>query len=71
MTQPGVRWWPSQVKEIVAKRDECGRGEHIMKKLDLWHLLEREIVALSGGEMQRLVVSFTRSLRSMHMCDQI
>eukprot|EP01043_Picozoa_sp_COSAG02_P097015 COSAG02_NODE_33261_length_503_cov_0.608911_1_plen_57_part_10 len=40
-----------KVKDVLAQRDERGTGTQILKDLDLSHLMDREIGALSGGEM--------------------
>ena len=44
---------------MLAQRDERGTGKQILEDLDLTHLMDREIGALSGGEMQRLVIGTT------------
>mmetsp|Transcript_49237 Transcript_49237/g.110741 ORF Transcript_49237/g.110741 Transcript_49237/m.110741 type:complete len:669 (-) Transcript_49237:718-2724(-) len=46
-----------KVGECLAKRDERGCWEKTAKELDLTHLLDREITALSGGELQRFAIA--------------
>lgn len=47
------------VADIIADKDQCGRGHEILGKLDLLHLMDRDVLALSGGEMQRLSIACT------------
>jgi len=46
-----------KVGDLVAKADERGAGEQLMKTLDLLHLVDREVQELSGGELQRLAIT--------------
>ncbi|XP_057340028.1 protein Pixie [Microplitis mediator] len=41
------------VQQLLDKKDECGKQEEICKMLDLLHIRDRGIEALSGGELQR------------------
>ena len=47
----------SQVKgkvgEIIEKKDERKAADELVKILEIDHLLEREVMDLSGGELQR------------------
>eukprot|EP00931_Biecheleriopsis_adriatica_P036462 TRINITY_DN21002_c0_g3_i1.p1 TRINITY_DN21002_c0_g3~~TRINITY_DN21002_c0_g3_i1.p1 ORF type:complete len:694 (+),score=120.34 TRINITY_DN21002_c0_g3_i1:208-2082(+) len=46
-----------KVADIIAKADQRGKSKEIMEKMDLEHLVERDITDLSGGELQRLAIS--------------
>lgn len=41
------------VQQLLDKKDECDKQGEICRMLDLTHLLDRSIEALSGGELQR------------------
>ncbi|XP_074108307.1 ATP-binding cassette sub-family E member 1 pix [Cotesia typhae] len=41
------------VQQLLDKKDECGKQEEICEMLDLLHIRDRGIEALSGGELQR------------------
>ncbi|CAD6225750.1 GSCOCT00005706001.2-RA-CDS [Cotesia congregata] len=41
------------VQQLLDKKDECGKQEQICEMLDLLHIRDRGIEALSGGELQR------------------
>ena len=46
------------VRELLYRVDR-EKGDDIAKKLDLHHLLDRDVKQLSGGELQRLAISAT------------
>lgn len=46
-----------QVGEILKSRDETGKIEMLLDELELRHLLERQVLALSGGELQRFCIA--------------
>ena len=46
-----------QVGDVLAERDERGVRAAACEKLELAHLLEREVQTLSGGELQRLAIA--------------
>ena len=46
-----------KVGAVIKSRDERGVGAEICKKLELDHLFDREMGALSGGELQRLAIA--------------
>ena len=48
-----------QVGEFLRERDQRGVWEELSTRLELDHLLEREIPALSGGELQRFAIACT------------
>ena len=48
-------------KELLAKYDERGITNDLVKKLDLKNSLEQNLHELSGGELQRLAVAVTAS----------
>jgi len=48
-------------KELLAKYDERGITNDLVKKLDLKNSLEQNLQELSGGELQRLAVAVTAS----------
>ena len=45
-----------KVRDVLEKCDERGILESMADKLDLSHLLERDVKQLSGGEMQRFAI---------------
>lgn len=45
------------VGDVIAQKDQKGMSESICEKLDLRHLLQREVSKLSGGELQRLAIA--------------
>jgi ATP-binding cassette, sub-family E, member 1 len=47
------------IQELITKIDAKGRGEELLKELDLYHLRDREIAKLSGGELQKLAIIAT------------
>ncbi len=50
--------YDGKVRELLAKIDET-RVEEVAEKLDIDHLLDRELEQLSGGELQRVAVAST------------
>ena len=48
-------------KELLAKYDERGITNELVKKMDLKNSLEQNLQELSGGELQRLAVAVTAS----------
>ena len=46
-----------KVGDVVKSRDERGVRDELCDKLDLTHLLDREMGVLSGGELQRLAIA--------------
>ena len=44
---------------MLSKVDERGIFEEITKELGLYHLLERKVKELSGGELQRMAICAT------------
>ncbi len=48
-------------KELLARYDESGYGEHYAKRLGLHESLDRYVNELSGGELQRLAVAVAAS----------
>jgi ATP-binding cassette subfamily E protein 1 len=60
-----------KLKDIIAKKDERGVSDKLLKELDLAHLLERNIDDLSGGELQRfaiLIVAMQK--KAIYMLDE-
>lgn len=51
--------YEGKVRELLEKADERGKLEQTAEKLDIKHLLEREIQHLSGGELQRVSIAAT------------
>ena len=47
------------VEELLDQVNETGKKKEIIHELELKHLLDREISALSGGELQRLAMAAT------------
>ena len=47
------------VGEMLSKVDERGIFEEITKELGLYHLIERKVKELSGGELQRMAICAT------------
>ena len=47
------------VGEMLSKVDERGIFDEITKELGLYHLLERKVKELSGGELQRMAICAT------------
>jgi len=45
-----------KVKDVIAKKDDRKVSEQLLKELDLAHLVDRDIDALSGGELQRFAI---------------
>lgn len=48
-----------KVGAMIRERDDRGKMEDFCNRLDLTHLLERDVDKLSGGELQRFVVACT------------
>ena len=46
-----------QVMECLEKRDERGTIDYLVRELDLENVLDREVKALSGGELQRFAIA--------------
>ena len=60
-----------KLRDIIAKKDEKGVSERLLKELDLGHLLDRNIEDLSGGELQRfaiLIVAMQK--KAIYMLDE-
>jgi len=51
--------YDGKVKELLGKVDSEGKLEHIAEKVDIDHLLDRELEKLSGGELQRVAIAST------------
>jgi ATP-binding cassette subfamily E protein 1 len=51
--------YEGEVRELLEKADERGELEETAEKLDIKHLLDREIQHLSGGELQRVSIAAT------------
>ena len=47
------------VGEMLSKVDERGIFDEITKELGLYHLIERKVKELSGGELQRMAICAT------------
>eukprot|EP01068_Selenidium_serpulae_P015857 Selendium_serpulae@DN6249_c0_g2_i3.p1 len=45
------------VGDILKRKDETGTGDLLLEKLELSHLTDRAISALSGGELQRFSIA--------------
>eukprot|EP00624_Nannochloropsis_granulata_P003667 evm.model.NODE_28528_length_50078_cov_28.909842.10 len=45
-----------KVGELIRTKDQRERAEHILAEMELNHLLERSVDALSGGELQRFTI---------------
>lgn len=48
-----------KVSEIVSRKDERGVKDQIYELLDLTNVSDRDIEALSGGELQRFAIAVT------------
>lgn len=48
-----------KVGDVLQGRDERGAWEEMAARLDIAHLLDREVQALSGGELQRFAIAST------------
>jgi len=60
-----------KVGEIIAKNDKLSNSEEFLKKLELSHLLERNIQDLSGGELQRLSILLVALMdKTIYMFDE-
>ncbi len=66
---------PKQVKgkvgEIIESKNERGVAEEICRDLEISHLMDREIVNLSGGELQRFAIAVCALLEAqVYMFDE-
>ena len=52
------------VRELLLQKDEIGKLDEIVKILDLEPIMNREVRKLSGGEMQRFVLTLVRLTKS-------
>ena len=57
-----------KVRDVLEKCDERGLLDEMAGKLDLAHLLDRDVKQLSGGEMQRFAID--QALQSLARVDQ-
>ena len=64
----------SSVRELLSKVDERRILDEMTQKLGIYHLLDRQIQQLSGGELQRMAICATIlgkqmfiSLMSLHL----
>ena len=51
--------WKGKASELVEKADESGRLGHLGKSLGLGGMLDKDVLSLSGGELQLLAVAAT------------
>ena len=51
------------VGAVLKERDEKECWEEMAARLDLTHLVDREVQALSGGELQRFAIASSVRLR--------
>jgi len=59
------------VGDVIAKGDERGIAEEIVSKMELSHVMQRDVSELSGGEMQRLAISLaTMKDANVYMFDE-
>lgn len=59
------------VGEVIRQKDERGAAEDLIDKLDLRHLLDREVSQLSGGELQRFSICVMSVQKAdMYMFDE-
>jgi ATP-binding cassette subfamily E protein 1 len=59
------------VDEILSKKNERNQKDNLMNDLDLSHLKERQISALSGGELQRFAIAVVAVLdANVYMFDE-
>lgn len=59
------------VGDLLRAKDERGVRETLIRDLDLGNLLERDVAALSGGELQRFAIAIACSLRAdVYMFDE-
>ncbi|KAF4695466.1 ATP-binding cassette sub- E member 1 [Perkinsus olseni] len=62
---------PQYVGETLARKDERHIVPELLKRLDLEHLVDREIKDLSGGELQRFAIAVVCELNaSVYMFDE-
>lgn len=60
-----------KLSEIVAKKDELDLAKDLLPKLELAHLMERQIGDLSGGELQRFAIAIVCiSKANVYMFDE-
>ena len=60
-----------QVGKLLESRNERGVLESVCEKLELKHLLSRDIDQLSGGELQRLAIAMTTIAKAdVYMYDE-
>ena len=60
-----------KVGEIITKNDHMGVRQQFLKRLELEHLLERDIQELSGGELQRLSILLIAMMnKTIYMFDE-
>ncbi|MHC1585839.1 MAG: ribosome biogenesis/translation initiation ATPase RLI [Candidatus Syntropharchaeia archaeon] len=51
------RVFKGRVSDLLERTDERGIGGDLIEKLNLTHLLSRDISSLSGGELQRIAIA--------------
>jgi ATP-binding cassette subfamily E protein 1 len=60
-----------KVGDILAKKDERGKKDQLIRDLDLQNVLERDVSSLSGGELQRFAIAVACSLKAdVYMFDE-
>lgn len=60
-----------KVGDILRAKDERGVAEELIKDLDLSNLLDRDVSALSGGELQRFAIGVAVCLKAdVYMFDE-
>jgi len=59
------------VKKILKKKDQRKKLKELAKQLDLKHLMKREVVQLSGGELQRFAIAAVlEQIADVYMFDE-
>lgn len=60
-----------KVGDIIRAKDERGVGDQLIEDLDLKNLVDREVSALSGGELQRFSIAVAACLKAdVYMFDE-
>lgn len=63
--------YDGRVRELLAKNEERLSVEEIAERMDIEHLLDRELEQLSGGELQRVAIASTvLKDRDIYMIDE-
>ncbi len=60
-----------KVGDILRAKDERGKADDLIKDLELGNLLDRDVSALSGGELQRFAIAVAAGMKAdVYMFDE-